>query len=337
MQSKMIEEENICLHNPIITNGRIVCRDCGLELGIEYRNSLCIGDSWIPEYKGTHTIQYVGTPQTNRYIPIQGTDIKVFQSDCKDGKNRPLDSNTIQIFNRLKKINKFNNDNHTELRTLMILNTVGNYLNVPIYILDDASFRYRKLLASKIHIINNASCIVFCLWDSIRHFKYSISLREVLPAFEKFGHKISKRLLIRDGCIYGEILYQNGIEKTVPKTPRDYISRHIGKLMSNLDIIEKRLAYKRLDKRPEVYVSELQITTIQILNKLEPYLNYRGLHPFDCSLACIYFANLLMAINDKRKILTQRILSDICGGIEYNLRDIYTKEFKPFYLKLKGR
>lgn len=328
------KEKQICEHmNIISTNGRITCQDCGLELGMEYANSIFIGKN-KPKKEGTHTYQYVGDPQSKRYHANLGSDLKLYGNFSRDGNGNLLKN--VKTFDRLRKIHNSGKYSGTEFRTFTILNELGQELRLPPHILNGAGFRYKKLVASKIQIRNNATCMVFCLWDTIKAFKHPIRLQEVLSTFRKQGHRISKRSIMRDGCLYSEFLNKIGIKKPVPKKARDYLERHIGRLLNNKEIIKERLLFKGINKKPELYISELRKIAFQVLNQLEKRFMFKAYNPFYCAGACLYFSNLVLASYNKQKVvLTQQIISDICGILSYELRSIYIKEFKPLLSELK--
>ena len=325
-QSILETIEHTCDHNQeVIISGKIVCRQCGLEIGEHYANT-----TFTTNYPNTENErfsgQYVGNPYQERLFDGLGTTIYLNKNELKKVKN-------LSKYRRLKKMNVLSNSNKTQKinNTLKILNNVGSLLDLPYHILNDCAIRFKKIDKTGIHIINRVSCLCFCLWDSIRYYKYKTCLKEVLRIFKITGHRVNKKSIIRDGCIYREALYQKGVKKTNPKTIRDYIARHIAALINSHDYLKKRLKLKKLSMIPQIYISELESICYNICDKLELYFSMRGLNPYDISAACMYFAGILLSKKyEVKTIIIQNKLSQITGVSTYCIRDLFNVHFKQF-------
>lgn len=326
--SEMIKSD--CSHRSrIITNGSMVCKDCGLELEKVYKNSYCV-DGNPKSDKVTRNSRYSGSFESNSFIDLVGSFIPVNFNKIKN----------VNKFKRLSKQNKYfqGKYNYDNRASLIILNRVGGYLQPPGYIIEGTALRFRKISNSEIDIINRVSCLCFCLWDTIRQFKYKTCLKEVLEAFNNTGHKISKRLIIRDGSLYREILAKKGIAKTVSKSIGDYISRHIGILRSNIELIKKRLMLKSFNINSEVYLTEIEILCYKIIEKIRKYLSYKSINPYNASASCIYFASRLISEKyQKKTIITQNDLAELTKVPVYEMRMIFINIFKPLLSKIKLR
>ncbi|HEC39920.1 hypothetical protein LCGC14_0224680 [marine sediment metagenome] len=317
--------EHTCDHmREIIISGKIVCQQCGLEIGEHYVNSMVTTGKYTQ--KSRFSRQYVGSPYQQSYYDGLGTIIHIDKESLKGVKN-------LSKFRRLKRMNVlFLSKEHLKVNnTLKILHKVGFLLDLPYYILNDCAIRYKKINSTEIHIINRVSCLCFCLWDSIRHFKYKTTLKEILKIFRKTGHRVNGKSIIRDGCIYRETLYKKGMRKTSPKNMRDYIARQIAALSNNIDYIKNRLKTKKLSMKPEKYISKLESLCYCICDKTEKYFGKRSLNPFDTSAACVYFAGLLLSKQYKVKtIMIQNKLAKITNVSAYCIRDIFKVHFKQF-------
>jgi len=319
-----------CSHKSrIITNGGIICQDCGLELDRDYVHSFCVDGNPKSE-KAPRNSRYVGSQEKTRFIEIVGSFMPI---NFNRGKE-------IQRFTRLSKRNEYAQGkyNYNNRASLMILNRVGSYLQLPKYIIDDTALRFRKLDKSEIDIINRVSCLCFCLWETIRYFKYRTCLKEVLEAFNNTGHRISKRLIIREGSLYREILAKNGFKKTKPKSIKDYINRQIGVLRNNNQYIKSRLQLKNFLINSEVYITKIEVLCYRILELMKEYLSYRGINPFNASASCVYFASRLISKKyNKKTIIIQSKLAELTNVSMYEFRIIFINIFKPLLSKIKLR
>ncbi len=316
--------EPTCDHmEEIIVSGKVICQKCGLEIREHYTNSIFMRGSFNNEYKGTK--QYVGNPKQHRYYNGLGSVINIDKKVLKGTKD-------ISKFSRLRKIQitSINENNKIDI-ALRILEDINNIINLPKYILNDCAVRFKKLINANINIINRVSCLCFCVWDSIRHFKYKTSLKELLEVFRKMGHRVNGKSIIRDGCLYRETLFQKGIRKTSAKQMRDYIARHIANLSNNYDNIEERLIKKKLIMKPEIFISQLESICYMVCDRLECYFSGLGLNPFDSAAGCIYFASLILSNRyNRKKLMIQKQIATITNVPAYTIREIYCNHFKPF-------
>lgn len=331
----MLNKMDDCLHkSTVVISGMSVCQDCGLELGKEFVNSdfVSINSIRLRLNKSTSNKQYVSMGNILRIPNGLGTIIKSPYKDCYGNK---LNVKTSHQFNRFRSRAFVRSNTKTE-RMLYMLNDIRRYLDIPIYIIDSTALRYRKLANSNVRIPNHVVCVGFCLWDSIRHYKHIIHFKEMAKAFTVFGHRVPARSMLREGANYREALFKFGFEKTLPKSPRDYINRHINALRCNLRVIQKRLIYKNNYTNPKIYVNNLETKAHEILNKLNAYIMARSLNPYTTAVSSIYFAGQILdlAINGKT-VLTFKLLSELCGVPEYTIRETNKDVFKDYYSLMK--
>jgi len=322
--SKSVNDD--CSHDSKVNvSGKIVCQNCGLELEEQYVNDIFIGASPYSQRIGLSP-RYVGEFNANRYVSKVGSKIGIDLNTKSKNVN-------IDKFKRLNTRNTHFQGKlvFKEFTTYTILNKIGKLLDIPEYILNDSAFRFKKIDNSDIEIINRISCLCFCIWDSIRHFKHYINLKELLKAFKESGHRVGGRLIIRDGAIYSEILAGNNIEKTSPKSVKDYIGRHIGALQNNKKYIKNRLWAKKFDIDPMLYILEIEKMSYKVLKELQIPLSMKGVNPFDMSASLVYFASLLISKSHNKKIiLTQKKLEEFTTVPQYSIRAGYLANFKRF-------
>lgn len=328
-----------CLHkNIVIISGMSICKDCGLELEKEFVRADFIGINTIKLHlnQSSRSRQYVSMGESLRYTNSMGTTIRNPYMDYCGNK---LSAKTSQQFLRLRRMEVYRTNNNRMERMLPILDKMRRYLDIPYYIVDSTALRYRKLIGSNVRIPNNVVCIGFCLWDSIRHYKYTIHFKEMVKAFSVFGHRVPTRSLLREGANYRETLFKLGLEKTLPKTPRDYISRHINALRCNLKLIQERLIYKKnYNIDPEIYVNNLEIKAHEILNKLDTYIMAHSLNPYVTAVSSIYFAGQILDFITKSKtVLTFSLLGKLCGISEYTIRETNKDVFKVHITRMKSK
>ena len=330
-----------CQHNPLISNGSVVCQECGFILDRDYRNTNFVLGTNVNDGMRNISKQYVSIGDDLSHIGRLGSQIgRNKKFNIKDSANKSLAPDLQKKFKRLRTRAQYISikGNETIYRIFSILNSVSSSLNLPEHIRKTAAYYYRKLI--KKERINNISCICFCLWNAIRIFKAPVTLKEVIDIFRKIGHRISTHLIIRDGCLYIQYLYEEGIKKTTPKLPIDYLPRLFGMLRQKSNIIEERISYKNIYfyKDITLYYSELETLAMKISNQLEFQLALFSPHPFNYASSLIYFADKLLSLkNNHRPVLTQRIVSKLSKVAIYSIRDLYISMFKQYYLKEKNR
>ena len=324
-----LEKLKNCQHvSKIVISGKSVCQDCGLELEDIFVNPLYVNSYENPDLcMNSNNKQYVNSVGRERYVFNLGTVVGNKIENIKYNNFSRLRQRQIHVQGKGKE---------TELYIFITLNNACNFLKLPYYIIDDAALRFKKIIHSKVYIPNKITCIMFCLWDSIRHFKHRTYLKEVIEAFKLFGHRVRQRAIVRDGSLFREVLFQAGFEKTRPKLPKDYINRNIAILRNELKFITERLEYKQYKTTPEVFLSMIENKACEILNGLEPILTQKGYNPYTCAVATIYFANIIIANNNhKGTVLTQKYLAKLTNASEYNIRDIYNNIYTKYFTNKK--
>jgi transcription initiation factor TFIIIB Brf1 subunit/transcription initiation factor TFIIB len=167
-----------------------------------------------------------------------------------------------------------------------------------------------------------------CIFIAIREYKHNapITIQEISEIFENLGHRVSPRTIIREiqkvKPIVGDIF------TTKTRKSEDYINRIVSKVINSNTVLDRLFKYKEEINSYKIY---LQKKSYEILEDIE--LKTRGgRNPYIFAVAILYTGDqLLSKIKNRRAILTQKILSDVCDCAEYSIRDHY-KFIKENYL-----
>lgn len=308
-----------CFHGSIAhENGYVVCKECGevLDKQIVDTNFLVRDESFGTQYK-----QAISIGDRMSTVGVLGTSFHSGET-------------TKERFNRLMKHDfhaRFRG-HETKYRIFLILDEICRHLNLPDHIKEASALRYRYIV-KRTRPINNITLLLFCMWDSIRYYKHRTSFCELERAFKLFGHRVSGKSVIRDGSLYSGILVMSGIQKSTPKTPKDYISRHVAELYNNKDVIEHRLKQKKDHGFSNVnhYLICLTKKCYDVLERLSKQVELFGYNPLIISASTIYFVDFMISRNSRKKrILTQKMISEMLNVPEYSIRDVFIKFFKKF-------
>lgn len=307
-KARQITTTELCTHSDTIQeSGFEVCKNCGLVL-----SDLIIDSNYAYHNKEDH---YAG-------ITID-----------KPILLRPkINTNTFPCFSRLGKLDsKVRLNDGPELRTLTILDKICKYLSLPNHIKKDSAFKFQKLInyakSTNQKIANHIALIFYCIWDSIRFYKDQTTFDEVYKAFRIYHHAPGKHLIVRRACIYSQWQKALGMKVSSAKQPRDYIERNLALFNNHTELIRSRMERKRSNsKSPTDYLTRLRNVCYEVLDKLEPSLSAYSKSPVVVAASIVYFADLIITKRAKTKrLLTQKIVSDVTKTPEYSIRDTYVK------------
>jgi len=314
------------------------CSECGLEIGgigeseYDYEDSSYIFNDI--NNKSNLNKQYVALGERTDYIGGLGTFIDYENSKyLRDKTGKLLPTNEQKLYRRLKKnYEKFLRiKNHeTEYRVFNILNKVSIYLKLNKNIRNNAAFYYRKIVKKEKKVLNNISLIAFCIFYSVRReYHYApITISEISNAFQKFGHRVSPRLILRDGIRYKTHLN----DKSIPHNSEDYLIRLIDNVM-NHEALDARLVKKGIIWSKDDYKNKLTDKCRFILKRLTKW-DRGGRNPFILTGAIIYLADKLLSKEFNQKaLLTQKIVSVATNITEYSIRDHYINLLKPIFIQ----
>ena len=274
----------------VVNNGfERTCTKCGLVVEeILSEQSYIISNS---ESGNMTNKQYVALGEQVNFVGGLGTCIDYEKSYYLRDKNGNLLSPSSQkLFQRLKKnYTKFVRikNYETEYRILKILNKIAILLNLNNNIRNNAAYFYRKIAKKSEKIINNISLIAFCLFYSLRKDDGNVplSIKEVAEAFQILGHRVTPRLIIRDGMIYKKYLDKNDSSL---KSER-YLSRLIEDIVSH-EPLKERLKKKGIDWDLSEYKRELTNVSETLLKYLKTKQR-GGRNPLILAGAIIYCAD----------------------------------------------
>lgn len=321
-----------CRGTTILSSRERVCGTCGLVIDKIYKNS---SYSFKKNNKDNNlSKQYVALGNRTDFVGGLGSFIGYEKTKYfKDKSGNLLSPNDQRLYRRLKKnYSKFLRiKNHeTEYRIFNILNKISTYLDLNKNIRNNAAYYYKKIIKNEEDIINNISLIAFCIFLAGRKENHNapITINEISNAFQKFGHRVNPRLILRDGLKYKKFLDI----KTKPHKSEDYLNRLINQIINHKNL-SKRLIKKGVNWPKKEFQIKLIKMSMRILKNLSMWKR-AGRNPFILSGAAIYLADKLLAKKYNQKaVLTQRLISEATNIAEYSIRDHYVNLLKPIFIK----
>ena len=317
----------------IISNSfEYVCKYCGLIIGKYFKDSSFIFNKM--NIDGNLSKQYVALGERTDFIGGLGSFIDYEKTKyLRDKSGRLLLPGEQKLFRRLKKnyAQFLRIKNHeTEYRVINILNKISSYLNLNKNIRNNAAYYYKKIIKNEEKVINNISLIAFCIFFAARkeYHNAPITVNEISQAFQNFGHRVTPRLILRDGIHYKHHLN----DASTPHKSEDYLIRLVDDVM-NHRCLKERIEKKGVSFSVTEFKNELIVKCREILIKL-PLWHRGGRNPFILTGGIIYLADKLLGKEHGHKsVLTQRIISEATGIAEYSIRDHYVNLLKPLFLK----
>lgn len=308
------------------------CKNCGLVLSDFFGEA---SYKFRENQNDTNSSkQYVALGKRTDFVGGLGSFIDYEKSKyLKDNYGNILKPKEQRLFRRLKKnYSRFIRikNNETEYRIFNILKKVSTYMNLNKRIQKSAAYFYRKIKKNEKKIINNISLIAFCLFFAARKENHNapITIREISETFNKYGHRVNPRLILRDGIRYKRHLSGN-VKHHISE---DYLTRLLNQVM-NYDLLESRLKKKKFKGTKQEFFNHLRIKCRFVLKNLNKWQR-GGRNPFILTGAIIYLADKLLAKELAHKaVLTQKIVSLTTKIAEYSIRDHYVNLLKPLFIK----
>lgn len=334
MKTRHIMEEKCpeCNCATIInTSFERICENCGLIL-----DELLSDTSYIysNSRETIHNKQYVSLGDRTDFIGGLGSYIGFERSKyLKDNFGKLLHPDGQKLYRRLKKTYApfLRIKNHeTEYRIFNILNKITLYLGMNKNIRNDAAFFFKKIIKNEEKVINNISLIAFCIFYAARKETHNapITINEIARAFRIFGHRVSPKLILRDGITYKHHLSKD----TEPHKSEHYLTRLIYEVINHKEL-EIKLQKKKTMWNKMEFKNLLIQKSSEILKNLTSW-HRGGRNPFILTAAVIYLADKLIAREyNQRAILTQKMISQATKIAEYSIRDHYVNLLKPIFIK----
>jgi len=321
-----------CGGDIILNSFEKTCKVCGLVLNEYFKESSFIFNN--REIKSNLSKQYVAIGERTDFIGGLGSFIDYENSKyLKDKAGKLLPPSEQKLFRRLKKnyAQYLRIKNHeTEYRIFNILNKISLFLNLNKNIRNNAAYYYKKIIKGEEKIVNNISLIAFCIFYAARkeYHNAPFTISEISKAFQNFGHRVSPRLILRDGILYKQYLNTEAI----PHKSEDYLVRLLNQVFMHKDL-DDRIKRKGILWSKGNFQNILTIKCREILKSL-PLWKRGGRNPFILTGAIIYLSDKLIAKEFKQKaILTQKLISQATKIAEYSIRDHYVNLLKPLFMK----
>jgi len=238
----------------------------------------------------------------------------------QDAQGQALSGRMQKKFKRLKTIYSTRvriGKNEAKYRALRTLNHVSKLLMINEQVRDRTAYLYKKVVNEATgNVSNNILLIAVCLLMAVREFKEEapITLDEIADVFEKCGHRVNVRAIVREALRLRSI---TGYSPEIRK-PEDYVPRVISMLMNSPRVISKiqSRGWKTKD-----YENALRNKILEIL-RIIPASKRGGRNPFIFTVSAAYASDRLIAIEyRKRAILTQKLASTATEVAEYSIRD----------------
>ena len=323
-----------CLGHSILTNGEYVCATCGLVLARQVVSS----PYQMHEEAGSsssHSKAYVALGKRSVMVGGLGSFIDYQASRYfYDRTGRPLAPRRQRLFRRLKydynlrlRIAK----RETTYRALRSLSRVADLLSLADCVKDRAAYYYHKMdkKLDSSDITSHLTLMAYGLMLAVRESKEHapITLQEIAEAFQKLGHRVTSRSIIRQAL---------SVKKKIALAPlkrasEDYLPRIVSQTVNHPPI---RLRLRRAGLAVQEYQARLVKYANQLFSRIS--ISERGgRNPFIFAVAVVYSSDLLVAKMAKRRpILTQRLISKATNAAEYSVRDHYAKLLKKHIHKM---
>lgn len=304
----------------LVSQGHVVCGDCGLVVSREYVDpTYQMGDQ--QQADGPDASMYVSLGNRMHIVDGLGSYIG-FQKDryFRDANGQVLAGREQRKFKRLKSVYSTRiriGRNEAKYRALRTLNHVSKLLMLGEQVRDRTAYLYKKVLSeSSDKVNNNILLMAVCLLTAVREYKDEapITLDEIADVFEKCGHRVNVRAIVRESL---RLKTMTGQSPSV-RSPEDYVPRVISKLMNSARVLSK---VKSRGWNPQAYEIALRDKMLEILRQM-PSSKRGGRNPFIFTVSAAYAGDRLIAEEcGRRAVLTQKLASSATEVAEYSIRD----------------
>ena len=308
-----------CRGRLLHSQGYIVCSECGIALSRKYVDpTYQMGEPKRGD--APDATMYVSLGNRMHIVDGLGSYIG-FHKDWyfRDANGHSLSAVSQKRFKRLKSIYSTQvriGTSEAKYRALRTLNHVSKLLMLNEQVRDRTAYLYKKVVSESPKVTNNILLMAVCLLMAVREFKDGapITLEEIADVFEKCGHRVSVRSIVREALRLKSMMgYAPQIRK-----PKDYVPRVLSMLMNNQRVIGK-VKLRGWDSK--TYESALRDRIFEVL-KLIPASKRGGRNPFIFTVSAAYAGDRLIANEyGKRTVLTQKLASIATQVAEYSIRD----------------
>ncbi|MFV2014165.1 MAG: hypothetical protein ACC656_01950, partial [Candidatus Heimdallarchaeota archaeon] len=185
---------------------------------------------------------------------------------------------------------------------------------------------YWKYVNLNHRITNHILLIALCLLQSVRESNNGAPLRfsEIIAAFADNNHRVTNKNILKLALELGISL------APIRRKPEDYINR-IAHQVANYSEVIRRLKKRSID--PNQYEALLIIVSRKLLERI-PAKERGGVQPFPFAVSIIYLADRAFnKAEQKKTILTQRILAEAASSAEFTIRDHVYRFLGKLYKK----
>jgi transcription initiation factor TFIIIB Brf1 subunit/transcription initiation factor TFIIB len=241
----------------------------------------------------------------------------------RDSEGELLPDDMQARFSRLKILDESKeriSRTEAEYRALRLLNNVSKLLTLNGTTRESSKQLFKMIAADSQQEMTSyplfvAVSILFAVHS--HNTEQTTTLEEIVSAFEKCGHRISVRSLVREA-----LLLRPRLNEVAPiRKPEDYLDRVLSVLMNSSRVVSK---VKSRGWEVESYENELRERTSDVLNMI-PKSKIGGQNPFILTVASAYAADRIIAEEyQRRPVLTQRLTSSATEVAEYSIRDSYS-------------
>ncbi len=306
---------------PLISSqGHIVCRDCGLVVSHEYVDpTYQMGEDQHADGRDASAYGSLG----NRLHIVDGMGSYIgFHKDnyFRDAHGQTLTGKDQKKFKHLSSIYSTRvriGREETKFRALRTLNHVSKLLMLTDQVRDRTAYLYKKYLSDSSNLVgNNILLMAVCLLTAAREFRESapITLEEIADVFEKCGHRVSVRTIVREAS---RLKILTGLSPSIRKA-EDYVPRVLSMLMNDAKVLNK---IKARGWAVNEYEHILR-TKVNHLLRLIPSSKRGGRNPFILAVSIAYASDRIIAQEyERRTVLTQRLVSGATDVAEYSIRD----------------
>ncbi len=291
----------------VLEEHHIVCSNCGRVFLREHippeEASVGYGES-----TGAYTIGgVIGSPRDTAF---------------RDAEGEPLPDDVQARFTRLKTLDEIKeriNRAEAENRSLRLLHNASKLLTLNQRTLEESRNLFKMIVSDSQETANYPLFAAVSILFSVHSHKTESneSLDDIVSAFGHCGHRISVRSLVREALRLRTRLTQ------VPpvRKPEDYLDRVLSVLMSSSRVVKK---VRKRGWEVQSYEQELRDRASDILNMIQASKRLTS-NPFVVTAASTYAADRIIAEeNQKRPVLTQRLISSVTEIAEHSIRDDFS-------------
>lgn len=296
-----------CGSTLVFTSTEYVCTVCGLvEDALSFEEALKISAG---------SAEQSSPPSDPNITNISGSYLGE-PSISTSLSRAKIEPEKLQLFKKLKfiqdkRLRFFKHE--TEYKVLVILSRVSELLGLPTHIKERAAYFFRKVgkvCRSRVNIPLVAYCLILAVRES-RSLLFTV--RDIIEAFRRLGHPISKSQILR----VGEKCWR--------------IARHLRlSLADYVEIVLRKLLQAGIIKRDSV--SALRDKSLEISRKISEYhgVSIQGKNPYALAATIVYTAERELArFENRRPAFTQTSFAVATGIVEHTIRELYRKVLKP--------